>query len=393
MGLLAKKKLEMSFPRAHTGKPCISDFVADDHLLGDGNFCRVYRTKDAFTTHLVAFKVLPKREVTRLHKEKDVIMEKHALSRLDHPNILKILYTFSDSFNCYIVTELCAGGEWWGQCRKSGEPEVRAAVYFRQILNGLAYLHRMGIVHRDLKAENIFLSADGQHVKIGDLGSARDLYNPSITGAGNGSASRLPGRNRSVMDHYVGSPNFISPEAIANKENDEVSDIWSLGCLFYQALVGIPPFVAGSDYLVYLRVRALDLQFPEHGISPQAIDLVRSILKHERSERPSIKQIDGHAFFDRCALRVPPMTPIDTELRRIARDSDIVIDDAFITAFGDDAYKVSRVRMIRAVREWNRLAQPGNGTEILQHLNLPECNLGSGIPDDVDSSSSSSPDS
>ena len=318
-------------------------------VIGIGNFCTVYRASNH-----EALKVLPKALVRQLGKDLDVVMEKHALSRLDHPRIVRILSTCSDTENCYILTELCEG-ELWQSCRRCGEPEDRAASFFLQIIDGLSYMHRMGIVHRDLKAENILLTSNGTCVKIGDFGSARDLFNPSVIGAGNSSGGRR------TMIHYVGTPNFLSPEALDNKENDEISDIWSLGCLMYQVLVGIPPFTAGSDYLVYLRQKALDLVFPNHGLSEACKDLVRSIIKPNRNDRPPLNLITQHSFFANADTVARPLTIRESALRNIALDDSVEISDSLISNFDDCSLLQDRMRKIRTVREWELKSLPGSG--------------------------------
>ena len=232
---------------------------------------------------------------------------------------------------------------------------------FSQILDAVEYMHRMGIVHRDLKAENVFLTNNGSTVKIGDFGSARDIFNPSVSGAGNSNS------NGSAWAHYVGTPNFMAPEAISNEENDELSDIWSLGCLFYQVLVGIPPFIAGSEYLVFLRVRALDLQFPSAGLSADAVSLVQSIVVPARPERPSIHAIKAHNFFPRnFSIPIDEIdSHVQSELHALADNSDIDLSESFITEFqlpNIEERKLKqirdRLRMIRSVRDWENLAAP-----------------------------------
>lgn len=364
----------MSFPRVFVTKRDISNVRPSGDVIGEGNFCSVQAVTDIHSGLDGALKVFPKHDVRRLHKEKDVLMEKHALSRLDHPRIVKLLFTFKDSDNCYIVTDLCRGGELWGLCEKSGLGEGRAKMYMTQILSAVAYMHRIGIVHRDIKAENIFLSADQRNVKVGDLGSARDLYNPVVKGAGNSSVSRLYNKVIHSLEHYVGTPNFMAPEAIVNEENDELSDIWSLGCLIYQIIIGIPPFVAGSEYLVFLRVRATDLQFPPRGISSECVDLIRSILQPVRLKRPSIGDIMTNKFFQDVPVSPPPMSEVDLRLQSIARDLTVSITDDYINEFPDlmhgDLYR------IKTVREWFTRSQPGSGTDMLSHLDLSPGLLG-----------------
>lgn len=363
----------MSFPRRFwlptCAKPHACDFEMSDSI-GEGNFCSVY------SNHMdgvpCAVKVISKNHVRRLHKEKDVLMEKHALSRLDHPRIVQLVSTWTDDEHCYIATELCSDGELWQSCKRCGEPEDRAKVLFLQIIEGLSYMHRMGIVHRDLKAENIFLTHKCRRIKIGDFGSSRDRLNPSITGSGNSSSSR--GR---IMINFVGTSNFLAPEALDNTENDELSDIWSLGCLFFQVLVGIPPFSAGSDYLVFLRMKANDLLFPSHGVSEEAKDLIRSVLKHNRTDRPSLDIIRQHSFFNGC---IPGdaslLTESEIQLRSIARDDSIDLTDTVIDNLSQSSTDRERLRMAAIVREWEKKSVPGSGTAMLDHLNLPAAAFG-----------------
>lgn len=294
------------------------------------------------------------------------MMERHALMRLKgHPNIVSLIHTWSDLENCFIATEYCPNGELWESCRRCGEPEIRAKFFFTQIIQGLSYMHRMGIVHRDLKAENILISKDSV-VKICDFGSSRDLFNPTMPCTSNAD------RRRISFQHYVGTPNFIAPEALENIENDELSDIWSLGCLFYQVLLGIPPFVAGSEYLVYLRMRAEDLMFPSTGLSEEAINLVQSIVVHDREKRPSLGSIRTHRFFSNTPEHLVDLTSEEETIKRIARDQS-ELDECVFT---NNEYALGRLRMVGTVREWERLSLPGTGTEILDHLNLPPNLLG-----------------
>merc|ERR1712118_440369 len=95
------------------------------------------------------------------------------------------------------------------------------------------------IVHRDLKAENVLLGECG-NCKLVDFGSAKDLWNPHIKGAGTKAW-------KAQLEGNVGTPNFMAPEVIDNKGSDHRSDTWSLGCMLWQLLTGLPPF--GSNLL------------------------------------------------------------------------------------------------------------------------------------------------
>ena len=365
----------MSYPRQFNATDmCIKHDLNQE--IGCGNFSAVYKGCYQPLALDCAVKIFTKAELKRIGKEMDVCMERHALSRLNHAKIVRLIFSDATPETVSIVTELCPGGELWALCRRCGIPEPRAKFYFKQILDGVSFMHRMGIVHRDLKAENVFLSGDRRVAKIGDFGSSRDMFNPAICGSGTSSVRFSGSRPSKVMEHYVGSPNFLAPEALENKENDEKSDIWSLGCMFYQILVGIPPFSAGSEYLIYLRMRANDLVFPPAGLSLSATSLIKRILKQDRTLRPSINEILQDDFFRDTPNQLPPLSLVDLAIRAYAQQDSLTLDESVIWSFEPENRVSDRLRMVLTVREWEIKARPGNGTASVDHQNLLPPDLG-----------------
>lgn len=282
--------LQMSFPALPLPKRKDSDYAIGE-LLGRGNFVTVYSATEIPTGKTVAIKVVDRYRAGKLKKANDLVMEKHCLLRLNHHNIVKMLGHFTDTLTVYVVMEECRGGELWYFVKTKGCPDDRARHYFGQILDAMEYMRQCRIVHRDLKAENVMLT-DLQGVKLIDFGTAKDLERPDVKPSFNAS------RNR-VLENYVGTPQFMPPEVIENKSTDNRSDTWSLGCLFYQVLAGLPPFHAASEYLVFLRVMKVDLEFPP-GVSPVAEDLIRKMVVKEADDRLgalNIEEVRRHPYF------------------------------------------------------------------------------------------------
>ena len=126
----------------------------------------------------------------------------------------------------------------------------------------------------------------------------------------------------------VGTPQFMPREVIENKCTDQRSDIWSLGCTIFQVLSGCPPFHERSDYLIFQRVLAMDLQFPP-GIDPDARALVIAMVVEDADGRlgaESIEEVKGHVFFEGCSFEgiherpVPVVSLADMCLKRIGHD-------------------------------------------------------------------------
>jgi 3-phosphoinositide dependent protein kinase-1 len=163
---------------AVAGRKEIGDFWIGK-VLGEGAFARVFaaRLKDASKADF-AIKVMEKKFIVKEGKSKEVQMERRVLSEVDHPNIVRLHYSFHDKERLYMVLDLCPGGELARvirAVRKDGralrEPDAR--FYLCETVQAVQYLHGLGIIHRDIKPENVLLSASG-HVKLTDFGTAKD---------------------------------------------------------------------------------------------------------------------------------------------------------------------------------------------------------------------------
>lgn len=219
------------------------------------------------------------------------VQQEHCLRRLNHPSIVKLHASFRDEEAHCLALELCPGGELWALVKDVGFSEPLARHYLAQVCEAVSYLRDARIVHRDLKAENVMISGAGS-CKLVDFGTAKDLANPHIKGSGTQSFKK-------VLEHYVGTPNFMAPEVIHNKSSDFRSDTWSLGCMVYQVLLGLPPFYSMSEYKVYKRIDSMRLKMLG-GISEVAQDLITRMMVKDPDARlgaTDMKQIQEHPFF------------------------------------------------------------------------------------------------
>lgn len=279
----------MSFPLPPLPKRSEKDYEIGE-LLGRGNFTSVYQAEDKVDDRQVALKIVDRYRCQRLKKTNDLYMEKHCLLRLNHPNVVKMLAHFTDTLCVWVVMEECAGGELWDLVKTSGCPDNVAKHYIAQLVNAMQYLRDARVVHRDLKCENIMLT-DKSVVKLIDFGTAKDLDNPQIKASNNQARQK-------VFEDYVGTPQFMPPEVIENKFTDQRSDTWSLGCTFYQMLVGVPPFHGASEYLIFLKIMDLDIRMPP-GLDPLAKDLISRMVVKDADERigaHDLEDIRRHAY-------------------------------------------------------------------------------------------------
>ncbi|XP_072536297.1 triple functional domain protein isoform X4 [Salminus brasiliensis] len=239
--------------------------------LGRGRFAVAKWCEQRGTRRSVAAKLVNK----KLMRREQVVRELNVLQCLQHPHLVGLLDTFETPTSYVLVLEMADQGRLldyivsWGNLT-----EEKVALYLRDILEALHYLHTCRIAHLDLKPENVVVEQTSTQpvVKITDFGDAAHL-------SGSPYVHRL-----------VGSPEFSAPELVLGEPASLASDLWSLGVLAYVMLSGASPFLDESAEETCLNICRLDFSFPEdyfHGVSGSARDFVRSLLRAEASRRPS----------------------------------------------------------------------------------------------------------
>ena len=193
--------------------------------IGEGGMATVYRGRHLTLGRDVAIKVLHPHLSSSPRNRRRFAREARAIEHLNHPHILQIFdYSGVDTDDCYIVTEFVEGATLKQLLEERGRLDSETVILLGiRLTEALAYAHREGIVHRDLKLENVMLRRDGT-LKLMDFGIARFMEDAQVTIAG----------------ALVGSPAYMSPEqARGDIENiDARSDVWSMGAVLYEILAG-----------------------------------------------------------------------------------------------------------------------------------------------------------
>lgn len=244
--------------------------------LGKGKFGNVYLAREKKSKFIVALKVLFKSQLQKNNVEHQLRREIEIQSHLRHDHILRLYGYFYDATRVYLILEYAPRGELYKELQKCGKfEEARTAMYIQQLAEALKYCHAKHVIHRDIKPENLLLGLKG-NLKIADFGWA----------------VHAPSSRRKTL---CGTLDYLPPEMIESKPHDSNVDLWSLGVLCYEFLVGNPPFEAEGHHETYRRIAKVDLKFPSF-LSEGAKDLISSLLRHEPSERSSLTDILAHPW-------------------------------------------------------------------------------------------------
>ena len=227
--------------------------------LGKGKFGRVYLARERSTGFVCALKVLHKSELQAGKVEKQVRREIEIQSNLAHPNVLRLYGHFHDSKRIFLILEFAGKGELYKHLRKEQRfPEWKAAGYIAQMTAALKYLHKKHVIHRDIKPENILVGIHGE-IKISDFGWS----------------VHAPNNRRNTM---CGTLDYLPPEMLRGKEDgwyNEKVDLWSLGVLTYEFLVGEAPF-EDTPVMTQKRIARGEMSVPPF-VSAEAKDLIKKV--------------------------------------------------------------------------------------------------------------------
>src|SRR5438552_10528928 len=282
--------------------------------IGEGGMGEVYRARDTKLGRDVAIKVLPASLSENTDRLNRFEQEAQAAGALNHPNILVIHHIGIHEGAPYIVSELLEGETLRERLASGALPQRKAIDYALQIAKGLAAAHEKGIVHRDIKPDNIFITDDGR-VKILDFGLAK------LTSATDGtSQTEVPTRKVNTDPGTVmGTMGYMSPEQLKGQPADHRSDIFSFGAILYEMLSGKRAFRGDSmaeTMSAILREDPPDLSETNKTVSPALERVVRHCLEKNPAERFhsardlafAIESLSGSATISGQTATMPTIT-------------------------------------------------------------------------------------
>lgn len=287
------------------------DYYETGELLGSGAYGQVLKVKRRDSGRIAAVKIISKEGMdakgeVRLRREIDI------LRVINHENLLKLYDVFETSDRIYIVTEIVTGGPLfnWLESQNFQVPETTAKALMKDIAKGLAYLHSYGIVHRDIKLENILLDLSGGRIKAKLI----DYGLSCFLGPGQKSGES------------VGTLKYVAPEIISRMNYREKIDCWSLGVILFILLQGTVPFFGKSDQEVAMRILRKRLHFDSEKwarISLPARTALDGLLCRKAERRLSMQELlrsewlsEDEEDTDDTGIAVPRSLSLTTPFQR-----------------------------------------------------------------------------
>src|SRR5258708_2605864 len=252
--------------------------------VGDGSMGEVYRARDTRLGRDDALKILPEsfaRETDRLHRFEQ---EARAVAALNHPNILAIFDTGQNNGSPYLVSELLEGETLRTVLDRGAVAQRKTIDYGVQVAQGLAAAHEKGIVHRDLKTENIFVTRDAR-IKILDFGLAKLAQKARDATADDGVPLTSSNTAAGVV---MGTASYMAPEQVRGEAADPRTDIFAFGALLYEMLSGNRAFrrdTPAETMTAVLKEDPPELSDPGRPISPALDRIVRRCLEKDPEQR------------------------------------------------------------------------------------------------------------
>lgn len=341
---LAKETNKLQLTRDETGAACINQYVIV-RSLGQGSHGRVRVCLNALDGKLYAVKTINRAFVpgklqqwgagrnnnrSRREAENGILRELAIMKKLDHPNVVKLHEVIDPKGkeNIVLITEFMEKGTLLKRVDggKSGKilfkriPEEVVRMQFRSVVAGLDYLHYHGIVHGDIKPDNLLVAANGA-VKIGDFTCSRMVTPEHFTSG------------------VYGTPAFHAPEVIAGDQyNPYAADIWAFGVCVYCAVCGELPFTGPGIMSMYNKILACEVTYPEDlTVSNELKDFISKIFVRDAQERITMEDLMYHPFLNwedvqpLCSLRARTNPPSVIEVSPLEEDD--AIDRVSVVSF------------------------------------------------------------
>ncbi|KAL4512442.1 hypothetical protein ABPG72_005444 [Tetrahymena utriculariae] len=244
------------------------------HCIGEGSYGKVFEGIDVKTQEKIAIKTIDQNVFkTDQYLQCAIMAEIEILKRFDHKNIVKFKDIVYEDDTIYIITEFCQDGDLrqFMKSNKNLSEEVITQI-FKQILEGIRELHKVGVIHRDLKPANILIH--NNEFKIADFGFARDVDFQSDK----------------LLVSCVGSPMYMDPLILSRKPYGTKCDIWSLGVILYEMIMGETPYHKArteQELLINIYTKPLKFELPGRNCSPKMQNLIKQMLQVQEVDRIS----------------------------------------------------------------------------------------------------------
>ncbi|XP_041024436.1 serine/threonine-protein kinase ATG1c isoform X1 [Juglans microcarpa x Juglans regia] len=250
--------------------------------IGSGSFSVVWHARHRVHGTEVAIKEIA---TGRLNKklQESLMSEIFILKRINHPNIIRLHDIIEVPGKIHLVLEYCRGGDLSMYIQRQGRvPEATAKQFMQQLVAGLQILRENSLIHRDLKPQNLLLSASDNNsvLKIADFGFARSL------------------QPRGLAETLCGSPLYMAPEIMQLQKYDAKADLWSVGAILFQLVTGKTPFTGNNQIQLLQNImKSNELQFPpDIDLSSDCKDLCQKLLRRNPVERLTFEEFFNHPY-------------------------------------------------------------------------------------------------
>ncbi|XP_024391162.1 serine/threonine-protein kinase AtPK2/AtPK19 isoform X2 [Physcomitrium patens] len=242
-------------------------------VVGQGAFGKVFQVQKIGTSEIYAMKVMRKQNILKKNQGSYMKAERDILTKVVHPYIVQLRYSFQTRSKLYLVLDFINGGHLFFQLYRQGTfSEDLARMYTAEIVLALAHLHKNGIIHRDLKPENILLDAEG-HVMLTDFGLAKEV------------------KEDSPSKSLCGTMEYMAPEIVQHKGHGKAADWWSVGILLYEMLTGEPPFANNNRQKLQEKIVKDKIKLPTY-LTSDANNLLKGVNISYRRTRISDLEVD-----------------------------------------------------------------------------------------------------
>lgn len=279
-------------------------------IIGRGAFGEVRVVKHKRTQEVFAMKKLCKVEMVRKNQVQHVKSERNVLALADNSWVVDLKFSFQDENFLYLVMEYLPGGDLMNiLIKRDILPESEARFYIAECILAVESVHKLNYIHRDLKPDNILIDSTG-HIKLADFGLCKrsEIYldNPfeNLTKLQEDKIEKIATfqRSRKLAYSTVGTPDYIAPEVFGRGGYDEKVDWWSLGVIFFEMVVGYPPFYADEPKITCQKILNWKRTFrvpKDANLSVEATDLIYKLVcdKELRLGGNGADDIKAHPFF------------------------------------------------------------------------------------------------